>query len=265
MRLARIRTEKGQVLWAEERQGRWWRLEGDPFGRLAATGEEAGAAGGAGFLPPVEPPNILALGINYRDHAAETRMAAPEEPQFFIKATSALIGDGEPIVLPAQAPDEVDYEAELGIVIGPETRDVDPAGAREAVLGYVCVNDVSARDCQIRRDRQWARAKSFDTFCPVGSVLVTGIDPRDLRIRSLLNGEVMQDARTSQMIFGPFEVVSWLSRQMTLKPGTLILTGTPSGVGFRRTPPRFLRPGDRIAVEIEGIGRLENPVQAAAR
>ena len=261
MKIARVRTAAGQVRWAEERDGRWWRLEGDPFAGLTAALEEVLPAA---FLPPVDPPNILALGLNYRDHAAEAKMQVPAEPLLFIKATSSLLADGEPIVLPAPAPARVDYEAELGIVIGRETRDVEPAGAPAAVLGYVCVNDVSARDCQ-KRDGQWSRAKSFDTFCPVGRVLVTDLDPRDLAIRCLLNGEVLQDSRTSQMIFGPFELVSWLSRQMTLKPGTLILTGTPAGVGFTRTPPVYLRPGDRVAVEIEGIGRLENPVRAAGR
>ncbi len=260
MRIARARTEAGRILWVEEREGRFFRIEGDLFQQPESTDEEVHPSG---FLPPVDPPNILALGLNYRDHAAETHAAAPSEPQLFLKATSSLIGEGQPIVLPPEAPDEVDYEAELGIVIGRETRRVGPGEALEAVLGYVCANDVSARDCQTRRDLQWARAKSFDTFCPVGRTLVTGIDPRDLRIRCLLNGEVMQEARTSAMIFDPAQVISWLSRQMTLKPGTLILTGTPAGVGFKRQPPRFLRPGDRVVVEIEGIGRLENPVQAA--
>jgi 2-keto-4-pentenoate hydratase/2-oxohepta-3-ene-1,7-dioic acid hydratase in catechol pathway len=257
MRLARIETARGEILWAEERQDRFYRLEGDPFNGIRAAGEEVRPAA---FHPPVAPANIIALGLNYRGHAGETGFAVPAEPQFFLKATSSLVTDGQPIRLPEEAPDEVDYEAELGIVIGRETRAVSPEEAGQAILGYLCANDVSARDCQLRRDLQWVRGKSFDTFCPVGRSLVTDLDPRDLAIRCLLNGRVVQDSRTSRMIFDPFQTVSWLSRQMTLKPGTLILTGTPEGVGFKRTPPLFLKAGDRVVIEIEGIGRLENPV-----
>lgn len=218
------------------------------------------------MLSPVEPPNIFAIGRNYRAHAAETGAALPEKPLVFQKATTALIGDGVPIVLPESAPSEVDYEAELAIVIGRRARRVSEAQALEYVLGYTCANDVSARDCQ-RNDKQWARAKGFDTFCPLGPWLVTAdeFDPDGCRVRSRLNGAVMQDANTSAMIFSCRQLVSYLSYQFTLLPGTVILTGTPEGVGMARQPPVFLKAGDRVEVEIDGIGVLSNPVVAAGR
>jgi len=214
-----------------------------------------------GFLPPIEPTNIFAIGRNYRAHAAETGSALPEKPMIFMKPTTALIGDGEPILIPPQAPNEVDYEAELAIVIGRTARGVSETDALRYVLGYTCANDVSARDCQ-RTDKQWPRAKGFDTFCPLGPWLVTPdeVDPDHLPIRSRLNGRVMQESNTRDMVHGCRALISYLSAQFTLLPGTLILTGTPEGVGMARTPPVFLKPGDRIEVEIEGIGMLSNPV-----
>jgi len=237
-------------------------MEGEPFSALAPTGKTAEIVR---LLPPVAPPNVIAVGLNYSDHARESGSKIPNAPQLFLKATTSVIGAGEPIVLPPPAPDEVDYEAELVIVMGRQARDLDEEAIRDCILGYTCGNDVSARDCQRRLDKQWARAKSFDTFCPLGPWLVTAeeLDPRNLAIRSVLNGEIRQDSRTSRMLFDPYEVASYISRQFTLLPGTVILTGTPAGVGFAAKPPRFLRPGDTIAVEIEGIGRLENPVRTA--
>ena len=211
------------------------------------------------YLPPVEPPNLLAIGLNYRAHAAETDDMLPSEPLLFIKAATAVVGHGDNIVLPRMAPDCVDYEAELAVIIGRTARDVPPDEALSCVLGYTCANDVTARDCQ-RRDGQWARGKSFDTFAPLGPYVLTDTDPANRRIQMRLNGAVMQDQSTADMVFDVPFLVSYLSRCMTLRPGTVILTGTPSGVGFTRKPPVYLRPGDLCEVEIEGIGVLRNTV-----
>lgn len=219
----------------------------------------------AQLLPPIDPPNIFAIGRNYRAHAAETGSEVPERPLIFAKPTTALLAPGGTILLPAAAPTQVDFEAELAIIIGRTARHVPPSAALDHVLGFTCANDVSARDCQ-RNDKQWTRAKGFDTFCPLGPWLVTveAFDPSDCLVRSRLNGTEMQSARTSAMIFSCRELISYLSDQFTLLPGTVILTGTPEGVGFARTPPVFLQPGDRIEVEIEGIGTLVNTVTAAS-
>ncbi len=238
------------------------RLRGDLFGRLEPTGEVVPIGR---ILPPVDPPNVFAIGLNYKAHAAEGGFTPPDEPLIFLKATTSVIAAGDPIVLPRSAPDEVDYEAELAIVIGRTARDVSEADALQYALGYTCANDVSARDCQIRRDKQWARAKGFDTFCPLGPVLVTAdaINPDDRPIRSVLNGRVMQNSNTSDMIFSTAKLISFLSHQFTLRPGTVICTGTPEGVGVARKPPVYLRAGDTIVVEIDGIGVLSNPVTKA--
>ncbi len=233
-------------------------LVGELFGELAFSSESVRVHE---FLPPVAPPNIFAIGRNYLGHVQETQARLPERPLIFQKATTALIGAGATIRLPDGAPDEVDFEAELAIVIGRTARRVAPKSALDYVLGYTCANDVSARNCQ-REDKQWARAKGFDTFCPLGPWLVTvdELNPDDCAIRSRVNGELMQDARTNAMIHSCRDLVSYLSRQFTLLPGTVILTGTPEGVGMARQPPKFLKPGDCVEVEIEGIGTLSNPV-----
>ncbi len=212
------------------------------------------------LLPPVAPPNVLAVGLNYRKHAEESNARIPDEPVLFLKASTSVIGPGDNIVLPAIAPAEVDYEAELVIVIGRTAKNVTEHDAPAFIAGYSCANDVSARDCQLRFDKQWARGKSFDTFCPLGPWIETDVDPDKLRIRSRVNGQVMQDSTTADMIFNTRVLVSFLSRCMTLLPGTVILTGTPSGVGFARTPAVFLKAGDVVEVEIEGIGVLKNSV-----
>ncbi len=237
-------------------------LVGELFGQLTFSSARVPVRA---FLPPVAPPNIFAIGRNYRAHAAETGSKPPETPLAFLKATTALLADGQAIVLPESAPAEVDFEAELAIVVGRRARRVSEAAALDYVLGYTCANDVSARDCQ-RNDKQWTRAKSFDTFCPLGPWLVTAdeLDPDRCGIRSRLNGQVMQDADTSAMLFSCRQLLSYLSHQFTLLPGTVILTGTPEGVGMARQPPVFLRPGDRVEVEIDGIGTLSNPVASAA-
>lgn len=216
-------------------------------------------------LAPVYPPNIFAIGLNYRGHAAEQGLTElPRQPLIFAKPTTAVIGAGDTIVLPDSAPNEVDFEAELAVIIGRECRRASERNALDYVFGYTCANDVSARDCQKKLDKQWTRAKGFDTFCPLGPVVVTRdeFDCGNARIRSILNGTVMQDATTADLIFNVPFLISYLSHQFTLLPGTAILTGTPAGVGFTRTPPVYLRSGDLIAIEIEGIGTLTNSVSS---
>ena len=215
-------------------------------------------------LPFARPSKIVCVGLNYVDHAAESKMEVPTRPLLFAKWPNALIGPGQPIVLPAEAK-EVDYEAELGIVIARTARKVSVDDALDFVAGYTCANDVSARDVQFA-DGQWTRGKSFDTFCPVGPALVPAAeiaDPQTLRIRCLVNGEALQDASTTDMIFPIAELIAYISDGIQLEPGDLILTGTPPGVGFARTPPIFLEDGDEVTVEIEGVGTLTNPVRRA--
>ena len=236
-------------------------LRGGLLDPVEKTGETVDMADITRWLPPVDPPNILALGRNYREHALETADTPPKAPLLFLKATTARIGHEEAIVLPAAAPDQVDYEAELAVIIGRTARHVPRDRALDYVFGYTCGHDVSARDCQAG-DGQWARAKSFDTFAPLGPVVATDIDPGNLCVRMRLNGETVQDQSTADMIFDVSFLISYLSRAMTLLPGTVIYTGTPSGVGVARKPPRFLRPGDVCEVDIEGIGVLRNRVVA---
>ena len=235
-------------------------IRGDLFGSYELTDE---AVPVRKLLAPVEPANIIAIGLNYRRHAEESGSAVPDAPVVFVKLTTSVIASGEPILLPADAPHEVDYEAELAVVIGKPARKVSQADALKHVLGYTCANDVSARDCQVRRDKQWARAKSFDTFCPLGPCLLidSEMDPNALLIRAKLNGDLMQDSSTADMIFSVANLIHYLSHQFTLVAGTVILTGTPEGVGFARKPPRYLEPGDTITIEIDGIGELTNPVE----
>lgn len=213
------------------------------------------------LLPPVTPPNIFAIGRNYRGHIEETGARTPPAPLVFMKPTTSLAAPGESIRLPASAQFEVDFEAELALVIGRTARGVAPTDAKACIFGYACANDVTARDCQ-RGDKQWTRGKGFDTFCPLGPWIVTpdDFDPADGGIRSRLNGEIMQNSNTANMMHSCAELVSYLSHQFTLLPGTVILTGTPEGVGFARTPPVFLKAGDVIEIEIDGIGVLRNPV-----
>ncbi len=229
-------------------------------GRAVETGVEVGLEEVSRFLPPAEPPVIVALGLNYAGHARESGMDLPSEPVVFLKSVTALTGHLQPIVLPPEHRDEVDYEAELTVVIGKKAKYLERGEVSDYIFGYTCGNDVSARDCQMRSDRQWARAKSFDTFAPAGPFIETGLDPSALRISTRLNGRLMQDSSTSDMVFDVPEVVSYLSKQMTLLPGTFIMTGTPAGVGYGRDPRVFLKAGDVVEVEIEGAGVLKNPV-----
>lgn len=217
------------------------------------------------LLAPVVPPTILCIGLNYRQHAEETGAKIPEHPVLFIKAANALNNPDDPIVIPNIAPGQVDYECELAVVIGKTAKNVPRSEALDYVLGYTCANDVSARRWQKEGGaKQWCRGKSFDTFCPLGPCVVTTDDipnPNNLKITTTLNGETMQDSTTSDMIFDVPTLISFLSEGTTLLPGTVILTGTPQGVGFARTPPIFLKGGDQVTINIEGIGALSSPVQ----
>jgi 2,4-diketo-3-deoxy-L-fuconate hydrolase len=217
------------------------------------------------FVLPIERPGkIVCVGLNYRDHAEEQGTALPEAPLLFAKWNNTLIGPGEPIVI-APIVTKCDYEAELGVVIGTRARDVSAENALETVAGYICVNDVSARDLQFA-DGQWTRGKSPDTFCPVGPRLVPPHevpDPQNLAIRAVLNGQAMQESTTANMVFGVAELIAYITQTVTLEPGDLIATGTPAGVGAFRKPPVYMQPGDEITIEIEGLGSLTNPVTAA--
>jgi 2-keto-4-pentenoate hydratase/2-oxohepta-3-ene-1,7-dioic acid hydratase in catechol pathway len=213
-------------------------------------------------IPIERPGKIICVGLNYRDHAEEQGVEIPHEPLLFAKWPTSLIGPGDPIVIPPFVT-KADYEAELGVVIGSRVRRISKESAFEAVLGYLCANDVSARDLQYG-DRQWTRGKSVDTFCPIGPLVPRDEipDPHELRIRAIVSGEVLQDSTTANLVFGLDEIIAHASLTMTLEAGDLILTGTPAGVGIFRTPPRLLRPGDEVTIEIERLGSLTNPVVA---
>ena len=217
------------------------------------------------MIPIERPGKIVCVGLNYRDHAEEQGADLPEAPLLFAKFPTALIGPGEPIVIPPIV-QQADYEAELGVVIGQTVKGVSKENALEAVSGYICANDVSARDLQFA-DGQWTRGKSPDTFCPVGPELVPAAevpDPHNLRIRAIVSGEVLQDSTTANLIFGVDDVIAYASQTTTLQPGDLILTGTPAGVGVFRNPKRLLEDGDEVTIEIEGLGELTNPVRRAS-
>ena len=217
------------------------------------------------WLAPVpRPGKLICIGLNYRDHAAESNTPIPSRPVVFSKFSTAVIAPGEPVILP-EASAQVDYEAELAVVIGRRAKRVSANRALDYVLGYTCFNDVSARDFQFA-DGQWQRGKSCDTFAPMGPTIVTVdtiSDPHKLSIKLVLNGRTMQDSNTDQLIFGVPELIEFLSQTITLEPGDVIATGTPPGVGFARKPPVFLRPGDVMEVVIESVGWLNNPVVAA--
>lgn len=212
------------------------------------------------LAPVTRPPKIVAVGRNYREHAAEEEAVLPEAPLLFAKLPSAVVGDGAPVVWSADVTGQVDYEAELAVVIGRRARHVPVAEALDHVLGYTCVNDVSARDLQVR-DGQWTRAKGLDTFCPMGPWVVTADeipDPGALRVRCRVNGEVRQDASTAALVNGVAALIAYCSSSFTLEPGDILATGTPGGVGAFHDPPVFLADGDVMEVEIEGIGVLRN-------
>ena len=202
-------------------------------------------------LPPVLPSKVIGIGKNYVDHAREMGGEAPATPVMFLKPSTAVIGDGDPIVLPPQSR-QVEYEGELAVVIGRLAREVPHDRAAEAILGYTCANDVTARDLQ-RSDGQWTRAKGFDSFAPLGPWIVTDVDVSDVVIQTRLDGEVVQSGRTSQMVHSVAEIVAFVSETMTLLPGDVILTGTPAGVGP-------IRGGQRVSVSVAGVGTISNPV-----
>ena len=269
MKLHRYADAGGATYYAiEHGEGSLERLLGDPFGPepLLPSGELALPAR---RLAPVQPRAILCIGVNYRRHAAEFGSAIPQRPVLFMKTPSALQHPGAAIELPtALGSEAVDYEGELAVVIGRRCKNVSASEALEAVLGYSCANDVSARDWQKRPELgggQWCRGKTFDTFAPLGPCLVTPAaiaDPNALGLRTEVNGELRQEASTADMIFPVAELIAFLSGSTTLEAGTVILTGTPSGVGMGSDPPRWLKPGDSVSVTIEGIGTLTNPVIA---
>jgi len=267
LKIIRYRGPGGKIGYAvEQPDGAYIGAAGDLFSGLTATGE---AAKIEEILSPVAPPAIWCIGQNYRRHAAELGMPLPQFPVIFAKGVNAVQGPGGPILLPAAAKSqEVDYECELVVVIGKRCKNVRRERALDYVLGYTCGNDVSARDWQLRwGGGQWCRGKTFDTFAPLGPCLVTREsipDPNRLAIRTLLNGELMQDSNTSDMIFDVPALVEFLSAGTTLLPGTAIFTGTPQGVGMARKPPRWLKDGDQVSVIVEGIGTLTNPVRAEA-
>lgn len=214
------------------------------------------------LAPLPKPPKFICIGLNYRDHAIESGLPIPATPTVFAKYSNAVIGPGDTIQIP-QVSQEVDYEAELAFVIGRRGKHVAPAQWKDCVFGYTMVNDVSARDFQ-RATSQWVIGKTFDTFAPMGPELVSADeipDPHNLRISCEVNGRVLQDSSTSQLIFRIPELVAYLSQVMTLEPGDIVSTGTPSGVGFARKPPIFLQPGDEVVVKVEGLGELRNRCQ----
>ena len=263
MKIIRYRDPAGIVRFASEQSdGTALVIRGDIFGEFKVSGEQAGIAK---LLAPVEPSVLLCAGLNYRRHAEETGAKIPQFPVLFMKMPGSVQNPGDPIVLPRHLrSDEVDYECELAVVIARPCKNVSKETALDYVLGYTCANDVSARDWQVRRSgSQWCRAKTFDTFAPLGPCLVTPDDipePNALKIRTLLNGEAMQDWNTDDMIFDVASLIEFLSGSTTIPAGAVILTGTPHGVGMARKPPLWLKPGDEVVVEIEKIGALSNPV-----
>jgi 2-keto-4-pentenoate hydratase/2-oxohepta-3-ene-1,7-dioic acid hydratase in catechol pathway len=228
-------------------------------------GDSVGPLDAVRLLAPVPPPGkVVCVGRNYREHATETGSAVPGEPQLFAKWANAVIGPGAPIVHPTIT-EQLDYEAELTVVVGRRARRVGEANALDHVYGYTCGNDVSARDRQFG-DIQWTRGKALDTFAPLGPWIVTADeipDPQALPIRCVVNGETRQDSNTAEMVFSVAEILAFTTEAITLEPGDVVMTGTPPGVGMARTPPVFLRPGDTVRVEIDRIGTLENPVVGA--
>jgi 2-keto-4-pentenoate hydratase/2-oxohepta-3-ene-1,7-dioic acid hydratase in catechol pathway len=239
-------------------------LEGDLFGEHRAS-EQAAVV--KKLLSPIAPVSIPCIGLNYRHHAAESGAPIPNWPVLFHKPVSTVQNPGDPIELPTKlASSQVDYECELAVVIGKRCKNASKADALSYVLGYTCANDVSARDWQREwGGSQWCRGKGFDTFCPLGPVLVTADEipnPNALQIKTIVSGETLQDWTTSDMIFDVPTLIEFLSGSTTLLPGTVILTGTPHGVGMARKPPRWLQPGDSVTIEIEKIGALTNPVVA---
>jgi 2-keto-4-pentenoate hydratase/2-oxohepta-3-ene-1,7-dioic acid hydratase in catechol pathway len=263
MRIIRYLAQEGDIRFAAEQPGgRCFDIKGDIFRDFEVTDRESKMVK---LLAPVVPPVILCIGLNYRKHAAETGAKIPEYPVLFLKSPGTLQNPGDPIVLPTRLrSDQVDYECELAVVIGRKCKNVSKSDALDVVFGYTAANDVSARDWQKSfGGSQWCRGKGFDTFAPIGPAIVTKDEipnPNALRIGTRVNSKTRQSSNTSDMIFDVPTLVEFLSGSTTLYPGTLILTGTPEGVGMAMEPPRYLGPGDFVEIEIEKIGVLSNPV-----
>jgi 2-keto-4-pentenoate hydratase/2-oxohepta-3-ene-1,7-dioic acid hydratase in catechol pathway len=265
MRIIRYLDRTGSVRFASEQaDGHHLEIRGDLFGSYEVTDIEASVGK---LLSPIDPRVMLCIGLNYRRHAEEQGSSLPERPMLFIKSPTSLQNPGDPIVLPRKlASEEVDYEAELAVIIGRQCKNVSQEEALEYVFGYTAANDVSARDWQKKwGGGQFCRGKSFDTFAPLGPAIVTKDeipDPHTLKIASRVNGELRQDSNTNDLIFNIPTLIEFLSGSSTLLAGTVILTGTPGGVGMAMKPPRYLAPGDLVEIEIETIGILSNPVVA---
>jgi len=264
MRIIRYLDPEGKEHYGALREdGSANELSGDLYSGLQSLNRSADVGK---LLAPLTPSGIFGIGLNYRRHAELLSVKIPEYPVLFFKGLNTLQHPGDPIFIPTHLrSDEVDYECELAVVIGTTCKNVGRADAFNYVLGYTCANDVSARDWQLRKGGgQWNRGKTFDSFCPLGPCLVTRdeiADPNILAIRTILNGEKVQDWNTSDMIFDVPAIIEFLSASTTLLPGTTILTGTPQGIGMAATPPRWLKPGDSVTIEVERIGQLTNPVQ----
>lgn len=269
MKIYRYADASGRPSWCVETEpGLFRKLSGHPLSQpKPVLAEEIPPP--TVWLAPLEPPLILGIALNYRAHAIETGKQPPERPVFFVKLPGSLHSPGQPIVLPRTQPEcrQTDYEGELAVVLSRPCRNIPVGEALSCVFGYTIGNDVSARDWQfLWGGGQFNRAKSFDTFCPLGPCLVTADeipDPAVLHLETRLNGELVQSSGLSDLVFGVAELIAFLSEQTTLPAGTVILTGTPSGVGHARQPPRYLQPGDTVSISIAGIGTLENPVIAA--
>ncbi len=263
MKIIRYSDPSGRIAYASQHpNGTAIELQGDPLTGVTETGRVAVIHK---LLAPILPTNLMCIGLNYRHHAEESNVAVPQFPILFMKSTGSIQNPGDPIVLPRKLrSDEVDYECELAVVIGKAATNVSRDRALEYVAGYTCANDVSARDWQVKKGgSQWCRGKTFNTFAPLGPCMVTPDEipnPNALKIKTILNGQMVQDWNTNDMIFDVPTLIEFLSGSTTLLPGTVILTGTPHGVGMARKPPVWLKPGDTVTIEIEKIGKLTNPV-----
>lgn len=268
MRIIRFADSVGEIHYGSlQPDGTALRIQGDILNNYTVTHQKVTVKK---ILAPIVPPAILCIGVNYGKHAAETGAKLPQFPVLFIKNPGALQNPDDPVELPTSlASHAVDYECELAVVIGKRCKNASEANALDYVLGYTCANDISARDWQKEfGGSQWCRGKSFDTFCPLGPAIVTKDeipDPNALHLSTMLNGQTMQNSHTGDMIFSVRKLIAFLSGSTTLLPGTVILTGTPEGVGMSRNPPVYLKPGDRVKVTVEKIGELSNPVAAEVK
>ncbi|MBF0474833.1 MAG: fumarylacetoacetate hydrolase family protein [Deltaproteobacteria bacterium] len=250
MKYIKYQDKNGAIAFGVDEGAGFRRISGNFLEPYQVTGPEISLSE-VRLLAPVTPSKVVAIGLNYRDHGQEMGLKLPEEPLLFLKPASSVIGPGDDIVYPAMSR-QVDYEAEMGVVIGKTANNVEVTQAADYIFGYTCLNDVTARDLQAK-DKQWTRAKSFDTFCPLGPWVVSGLASDSLDIQCLLNGQVKQSSNTCHLLFNVFELVSFISKVMTLQPGDVIATGTTSGIGP-------MTPGDEVEVRIAGIGSLVNRI-----